>query len=63
MTRLDGLALPEAEAAIEAACPGWRIRHDHGVYAARGGIELPVPSVLRAEEAIAQWEHAHREAS
>jgi len=63
VTRLDGLTLPEAEAAIETAHPGWAVRHDHGVYATRAGLELPVPSVLRAEEAIACWEHAHREAS
>jgi len=59
VTRIDGLTLTEAEHAIQAAHPGWRVWHDHGVYAARGTVTLPAPSIERVEQVIGQWEHDH----
>ena len=71
MTLIDALTLPEAERAIEAAHPGFRLYHDGpqtGVYAtvvpegnwADLGLPLWAPSVETIERAIGQWEWEHQ---
>lgn len=76
MTRIDGMSLPEAEHAIEAAHPGWHVWHSHdgdmfGRICATctasvlggSGTTLDAPSVETIERAIGEWEweHGHTE--
>lgn len=73
MTRIAGLTLPEAEAALMAAHPGFRVYHatggqfGAGEYATVGneatfadlGLPLWAPSIEVLEPVIGQWERDH----